>query len=48
VDTKAVRQWASENGYNVSSRGRIPAEVVQAYEAANKPADKPAKKTAKR
>jgi Lsr2 len=36
VDTKAVRQWASENGFTVSARGRIPAEVVQAYKAANK------------
>jgi hypothetical protein len=48
VDTKAVRQWASDNGYTVSARGRVPAEVVQAYEAANRPADKPAKKAAKR
>jgi hypothetical protein len=35
VDTKAVRQWASENGYTVSARGRIPGEVLRAYQAAN-------------
>jgi hypothetical protein len=35
VDTKAVRQWASENGYSVSSRGRIPADVIEAYRAAS-------------
>lgn len=31
----AVRAWASENGYEVSDRGRIPADVVAAYEAAH-------------
>ena len=35
VDTKAVRQWASQNGYGLSSRGRIPANVVEAYQAAH-------------
>jgi hypothetical protein len=35
VDTKAVRQWASENGYTVSARGRMPGKVVEAYRAAN-------------
>ena len=34
-DLKAVREWASANGYKVSSRGRIPAEVLRAYDAAN-------------
>jgi hypothetical protein len=34
VDTKAVRQWAGENGYELSSRGRIPVNVVEAYQAA--------------
>ena len=36
TDTKAVRQWASENGYEVSSRGRIPAEITEAYKAAQR------------
>jgi Lsr2 len=35
VDTKAVRQWAGDHGYTVSARGRIPADVVQAYRTAN-------------
>jgi hypothetical protein len=34
VDPKAVRAWAAANGHEVSSRGRIPAEVVEAYRAA--------------
>lgn len=34
-DTKAVREWARANGYTVSDRGRIPAEVADAYVAAN-------------
>lgn len=35
VDTKAVREWARNNGHEVSERGRVPASVVQAYEAAH-------------
>ena len=34
-DLKAMRDWANENGYTVSSRGRIPAEVQNAYAAAH-------------
>lgn len=34
-DTKAIREWARENGYDVSDRGRIPADVMDAYSAAN-------------
>jgi hypothetical protein len=35
TDTTAVRAWAKENGYKVSERGRIAAEVQQAYAAAH-------------
>ncbi|EGD56794.1 histone-like nucleoid-structuring protein Lsr2 [Gordonia neofelifaecis] len=35
TNTRAVRQWASDNGYTVSDRGRIPADIIAAYEAAN-------------
>lgn len=35
ADSKAVREWARANGYTVSDRGRIPAEVADAYAAAN-------------
>ncbi len=31
---RAVRDWAAGAGYTLSPRGRIPAEVQQAYEAA--------------
>jgi hypothetical protein len=34
-DLKAIREWASSNGYKVSSRGRIPAEVQNADTAAH-------------
>lgn len=30
-----IRAWAQEQGMSVSSRGRVPAEVRQAYEAAH-------------
>lgn len=34
LQTKAIREWASQNGYTVSARGRIPADVEEAYNAA--------------
>lgn len=34
-DTKAIRDWARQNGYEVSDRGRIPANIMDAYAAAN-------------
>ena len=33
--TSDIRAWASENGYEVSSRGRVSAEVREAYEKAH-------------
>lgn len=33
-NTKAIREWAQSNGYDVSDRGRIPADVMRAYAAA--------------
>ena len=29
VDPKAVRAWAAAKGYEVSSRGRVPAAVIE-------------------
>lgn len=34
-NTKLVREWASKNGFSVSDRGRIPADVQDAYDAAH-------------
>ncbi|WP_454296230.1 histone-like nucleoid-structuring protein Lsr2 [Salana multivorans] len=34
-DAAAIRVWAAANGHTVSPRGRIPAEIRAAYEAAN-------------
>lgn len=31
ADTKAIREWAQQNGYAVADRGRISAEVVEAF-----------------
>ncbi|WP_020496180.1 histone-like nucleoid-structuring protein Lsr2 [Sciscionella marina] len=28
---QAIRDWARKNGFQVSERGRIPAEVLEAY-----------------
>lgn len=34
-DYGPIREWAKANGYTVSERGRVPASVLEAYEAAN-------------
>ena len=35
ASAKEIRDWARENGYSVPERGRIPAEVRSAYDAAH-------------
>lgn len=35
AQTRAIREWANNNGYNLGGRGRIPAEVEDAFTAAN-------------
>lgn len=35
VDRAAIRAWATDHGLTVSQRGRISAEVLRQYEAAN-------------
>ena len=35
VDPKAVRAWAEANGVTISPRGRIKADVLEQYRAAN-------------
>jgi len=34
-EVAAIRAWANSNGYSLSERGRIPAPVVEAYNAAH-------------
>jgi hypothetical protein len=34
VDLKAVRAWAASNGIQLSSRGRLPASVLEQYRSA--------------
>jgi hypothetical protein len=34
-DLAAVRAWARDNGFQVSDRGRVATEVLQAYDRAN-------------
>ncbi len=34
-ETAKIRQWARENGHEVSDRGRISAEIREAYAAAH-------------
>lgn len=35
AQTRAIREWANANGYDVSARGRIPAAVAAAFESAH-------------
>ncbi|GAB2656552.1 Lsr2 family protein [Gordonia jinhuaensis] len=30
--THTIREWAIENGYEVSTRGRIPTSIIEAYD----------------
>lgn len=34
-DVRRIRQWARENGYKLSDRGRISRGIVEAYRMAN-------------
>ncbi|MFE9570382.1 Lsr2 family protein [Streptomyces sp. NPDC006692] len=34
-DTAAIRAWAKENGHNINERGRVPADIREAYEKAH-------------
>lgn len=48
-DSREIREWAKAQGYELSSRGRVKAEIVRAYNAAQaEPAEKPAPKKATR
>ncbi|MGV9671577.1 MULTISPECIES: histone-like nucleoid-structuring protein Lsr2 [unclassified Gordonia (in: high G+C Gram-positive bacteria)] len=35
ADTKTIREWAREAGYEVPLRGRLPKEIVDAYDEAH-------------
>jgi hypothetical protein len=35
VNASEIREWARTNGYQVSERGRVPADVKTAYDAAH-------------
>lgn len=34
-DTGKIREWARANGFEVNDRGRVPANIREAYERAN-------------
>jgi hypothetical protein len=38
--TRAIREWARENGFELADRGRIPANVIDAFEEAQAPKSK--------
>ncbi|MBM0124412.1 histone-like nucleoid-structuring protein Lsr2 [Pimelobacter simplex] len=35
TSAKEIREWARDNGFTVPERGRIPADVREAYESAH-------------
>lgn len=38
--TRAIRGWARQNGFDLADRGRIPANVIEAFEEAHATATK--------
>jgi hypothetical protein len=42
--TKAIRDWARQSGFELSDRGRIPANVIEAFEQAHTSNGKQGKK----
>ena len=38
--TRAIREWARQNGFELADRGRIPANVIEAYDEAQAPKGK--------
>lgn len=34
---KAIREWAGKNGFDVGAKGRIKAELIDAFDAAHQP-----------
>jgi hypothetical protein len=34
LDTRKVREWAKGQGIDIKERGRVPAEVIEKYQAA--------------
>lgn len=49
-EASQIREWAQENGFELSARGRIPSHVVEAYKRAHatpEPVKKPAKSRAR-
>jgi hypothetical protein len=39
--TKAIREWARQNGFDLADRGRIPTNVIEAFDDAQAAASKP-------
>jgi hypothetical protein len=37
--TRAIREWAVAQGFEVAARGKLSPEVVEAYNAAHQPVD---------
>ena len=35
ADARTVKEWARANGYEVNDRGRVPARMREAFDAAN-------------
>ncbi|AMY56210.1 Nucleoid-associated protein Lsr2 (plasmid) [Rhodococcoides fascians D188] len=35
AQTRAIRQWAADNGHEIGDRGRIPTDIEEAYNAAH-------------
>jgi hypothetical protein len=45
--TKAIRDWARKNGFDLADRGRIPGHVINAFDAAHQATTKTKSRTRK-
>jgi nucleoid-associated protein Lsr2 len=45
--TKAIRDWARQNGFELGDRGRIPTHIIDAFDDAHKAPVKPKSKKRK-
>ena len=44
ADLQQVREWAAANGYDVKAKGRVPAAVLEAYDAGAAPVRRKSKR----
>lgn len=39
ADSRQIREWARANGYPISPKGRLPIEIIDAYDNRENPSE---------